>query len=122
VRYDAKRSSPFGWVVMMARSRAVDQLRRRTDSVTSELPERPVLSETSANVERDEVAGKIREALGHLPADQRGAINLAFYGGLTYEQVAAREQIPVGTAKTRIRLGLQKLRRLLNATEGNLSD
>jgi len=112
-RFDPTRSSPFGWVVMMARSRAVDRLRQKVASPTSEPTDRPVLSEAESALEREETAARIRRALALLPAEQRTAIDLAFYGGLTYEQVADRQAIPVGTAKTRIRLGMHRLRSLL---------
>jgi RNA polymerase sigma-70 factor (ECF subfamily) len=118
-RFDPERSSPFGWVIMMARSRAVDRLRQKAASPTSELPDRPVLPEAELTFERDEDASRIRRALDLLPAEQRTAIDLAFYGGLTYEEVAARQAIPLGTAKTRIRSGMHRLRRLLaDFTEG----
>jgi RNA polymerase sigma-70 factor, ECF subfamily len=118
-RFDPTRASPFGWVVMMARSRAVDRLRQKVASPTSEPFDRPVLPEAESAFERDETAARIRRALALLPAEQRAAIDLAFYGGLTYEQVADRQAIPLGTAKTRIRLGMHRLRRLLgDLTEG----
>jgi RNA polymerase sigma-70 factor (ECF subfamily) len=118
-RFDGKRSSPFGWVLMMARSRAMDRLRQRTASPTSEPPDRSVLPEAEISFERDETAARIRRALAQLPAEQRAAIDLAFYGGLTYEEVADRQAIPLGTAKTRIRLGMHRLRDLLgDLTEG----
>jgi RNA polymerase sigma-70 factor, ECF subfamily len=118
-RFDPARASPFGWVVMMARSRAVDRLRQKVASPTSEPFDRPVLPEAESAFERDEAAARIRRALALLPAEQRAAIDLAFYGGLTYEEVADRQAIPLGTAKTRIRLGMHRLRRLLgDLTEG----
>jgi RNA polymerase sigma-70 factor, ECF subfamily len=113
-RFDPARSSPFGWVVMIARSRAVDRLRQKAASPTSDPPDRSVLPEAESASERDETAARIRRALALLPAEQRAAIDLAFYGGLTYEEVADRQAIPVGTAKTRIRLGMHRLRSLLS--------
>ena len=121
-RFDASRSSPLGWLVMIARSRGLDRLRRHSVSTASELPDRPVLPEAVDAAERDESAAAVRHALGQLPADQRSAIELAFYGGLTYELVADRQGIPVGTAKTRIRLGMIKLRKLLEPMEGRPCD
>jgi len=121
-RFDPTRSSPFGWVVMIARSRAVDRLRQKAASPTSDPPDRPVPSDAESASERDETAARIRRALALLPQEQRAAIDLAFYGGLTYEEVAGRQAIPVGTAKTRIRLGMQRLRSLLSdLTEGTPS-
>jgi RNA polymerase sigma-70 factor, ECF subfamily len=118
-RFDSTRSSPLGWVVMIARSRAVDRLRQKGAIPTSDPLDRPVLSEAELAIERDESASRIRRALAMLPEEQRSAIDLAFYGGLTYEEVADRQAIPVGTAKTRIRLGMHRLRSLLSdMTEG----
>ncbi|HEX3151439.1 MAG TPA: sigma-70 family RNA polymerase sigma factor [Gemmataceae bacterium] len=117
-RFDAERSSPLGWLVMMSRSRALDRLRRQPVPTTSELPEQPVLPEAEAAVELAECQCAITGALAQLPADQQLAIQMAYFGGLTYEQVAERLAIPVGTAKTRIRLGMMKLRKLLEPMEG----
>lgn len=118
-RFDAARSTPQGWVVMMARSRALDYLRRKNPAPTSaETPDRPVYPEEFLRLEQDETATRVRHALNQLPAEQRMAIDLAFFGGLTYEQVAQQQQVPLGTAKTRIRLGMKRLRHLLGDAEG----
>ena len=60
--------------------------------------------------ERDQDSAEVREALGKLPEAQREAIVLAYWGGLTADQIAQRAQVPLGTAKSRIRLGLARLR------------
>jgi RNA polymerase sigma-70 factor, ECF subfamily len=116
-RFDPERSSPLGWLVMIARSRALDRLRRHPVPTTSELPDQPVIPEAEAAVEFQESQGAIVFALAQLPVEQQIAIQMAFFGGLTYEQVAERQGIPVGTAKTRIRLGMMKLRKLLEPME-----
>jgi RNA polymerase sigma-70 factor (ECF subfamily) len=121
-RYDSARSTPLGWLVMMARSRALDVLRRRPPILTSDPPDRPVVSDVDSRLERDESAAAAIRALGQLADDQRTAIQLAFFGGLTYEQVAERLGVPTGTAKTRIRLGLMKLRKALDPTDGPESE
>jgi len=120
-RFDPTRSSPFGWLVMLARSRAMDRLRRKAANPTSDPPDRPVLPDAESASERNEFAVRIRRALALLPAEQRAAIDLAFYGGLTYEEVADRQGIPVGTAKTRIRLGMHRLRNLLSDLTEDMS-
>jgi len=61
-------------------------------------------------VERREDDAEVRKALGKLPEAQREAIVLAYWGGLTADQIARREHVPLGTAKSRIRLGLARLR------------
>ena len=60
--------------------------------------------------ERDQERAEVREALGKLPEAQREAIVLAYWGGLTADQIARRAHVPLGTAKSRIRLGLARLR------------
>ena len=60
--------------------------------------------------ERDETGRTVRDALGQLPETQREALVLAYWGGLTADQIAKRVQVPLGTAKSRIRLGLARLR------------
>lgn len=108
-RFDPTRSTPLGWLVMMARSRAIDSGRRRPVPPTADPPDPAVPPQAAAAV---------RLALDQLPNDQQAAIELAFYGGLSYALVAERQGVPVGTAKTRIRQGMIKMRKLLGPTEG----
>jgi RNA polymerase sigma-70 factor (ECF subfamily) len=124
--YDAQRGSPMAWLVTMARSRAIDRLRsaatqtqRETDSIedmlTGDLPDRaPDPFEIRADQEQRELVAK---AMAELPAAQQEALELAFYGGLTHTQIAARLNQPVGTIKTRIKLGLDKLKAALRGPE-----
>ena len=72
-----------------------------------------VHSDPCGDLVRDEASTRVHSALAQLPDEQRGAIALAFFSGLTYEQVARAQAIPTGTAKTRIRRGMQRLRELL---------
>jgi RNA polymerase sigma-70 factor, ECF subfamily len=117
-RYNPDRSTALGWLVMMARSRALDRLRRRQFSSTSEVPDQPVLPQAGSVAGRDESAAAVRRALTELPCEQRAAIEPAFYGALTYQQVVDRQGVPVGTAKTRIWLGMINMRKLLKPMEG----
>lgn len=117
-RYDPERATPLGWLVTIARSRAIDYFRRRGVAAQSELPESSVDPEMLRVLEQSESSARARQALGRLPIEQRTAIELAFFAGLTYEQVAVSQGLPVGTAKTRIRAGLQRLRDLLQESEG----
>jgi RNA polymerase sigma-70 factor (ECF subfamily) len=115
--YDPARSSAFTWAVMVFRNKAIDRLRvrqRRERTVvkaagdTTRFPESDVRSaETPALHEQQRL---VRSALEQIPSDQKQAVELAFFGGLTHEQIAARLATPLGTIKARIRRGLLRLR------------
>jgi len=121
-RYDTSRGAVAAWLLMMARSRAIDRLRARrtrfegrTGEVTlEEMPDaQPSVASVMLN---DEQTRSVQRALGELPLMQRIAIELAYYEGLSHSEIAERLEQPLGTVKTRIRLGLLKLRDVL--TEG----
>ncbi len=104
-----------GWLARVARNRALDALRSRslrsTEELPAALPEDERLEELAfARIDAD----LMRRALATLPAEQRNAIELGFFGGLTHEAIAARTGDPLGTVKTRIRSGLLKLRAALD--------
>jgi RNA polymerase sigma-70 factor (ECF subfamily) len=99
---------------MLARSRALDLLRRRRPAPPAAPGEEPtVWPDLGGALERDEEGARLRTALEALPPEQRHALCLAFYDGLTHEQVAHAQGVPLGTAKTRIRLAMVRLRGLL---------
>jgi len=115
-RYDRTRGSVRTWTLGIVHNRAIDALRRRAvrdrgivheDGIEERLPARERTELEFAH--RDE-AREVRDALERLPAEQRRVIELAYYGGLTHQQIAAMLEQPVGTVKGRMRLGLQKLR------------
>jgi RNA polymerase sigma-70 factor (ECF subfamily) len=113
-QYDPARSDPRVWLLLIARSRALDHLRRRR--IPAGTPGDGALvceCDPAQLLEQLEAAQGLREALTRLPEEQRSAICLAFYGGLTHEEVARSQAVALGTVKTRIRLGMQRLRRLL---------
>jgi RNA polymerase sigma-70 factor (ECF subfamily) len=115
--YQAGRGAVRTWLLSITHHRAIDAVRRRAARVqTAPLEERTqfvggqdVWSDVSRSLTRDEV----RSALASLPAEQRESIELAYFGGLTYPEIAQRLNVPLGTVKSRLRLGLQKLRVLL---------
>jgi RNA polymerase sigma-70 factor, ECF subfamily len=113
-QYDARRATAAGWLLMMSRTRSIDRLRaRRTrpQTMAGDLPESADLAAgPEAGVIGAETAARLREALGGLPDPQRAAIELAYYGGLSHTDIAARLSLPLGTIKTRIRTGLLSLR------------
>lgn len=105
-RFDPARGSPEAWLCTMARTRALDRLRRRAARREASGDEAPNASEAP----RNEEALAVRKALDGLSADQRRALELAYYEGLTQSEIAARLGEPLGTIKTRMRLAMQKLR------------
>ena len=118
-RYDEGRSSPRGWILMLARSRALDRLRRRDASRRREeeagaealAATRPVGTE---RLEARERRDRVSSALDLLSPEQRRCIELAFFEGLTHTQIAERLEAPLGTVKSRILLGMNKLRQALS--------
>ncbi|MBV9106209.1 MAG: sigma-70 family RNA polymerase sigma factor [Verrucomicrobia bacterium] len=115
--YDPNRSSPFAWAVMITRNKAIDRLRVRQR--LEKLREK-VISEESFSQNKDESTANeptlrersaiVRSALQEIPQEQRQALELAFFEGLTHEQIAQRLGTPLGTVKARIRRGLLRLR------------
>ena len=120
-RYDEARATPRGWLLVIARSRALDRIRSRTSRqqrdrrATDEdlLLSGSVGAEGPARLEEEERSLRIRAALDELPSEQRRAIELAFFDGLTHNEVATALGAPLGTVKSRILLGMRKLRTVL---------
>jgi RNA polymerase sigma-70 factor (ECF subfamily) len=117
-RYDASRGPVAAWLLMMARSRSIDRLRARrarpevqSSDDAHAMDEMPGSSPDAASAMLDEEQARIvQRALRGLPVIQRTAIELAYYDGLSHREIAERLEEPLGTVKTRIRLGLLKLR------------
>ncbi len=119
-RFDPERGSARTWLMAMAHHRTVDALRRRRavlslpdeDLEPGRLPVAPdPWAEVATRLEHDEIAS----ALASLPAVQRRAIELAYYSGRTQVEIAAITRAPLGTVKSRVRLGLLNLRDLLDS-------
>jgi RNA polymerase sigma-70 factor (ECF subfamily) len=117
--YDPARAKVRTWIVSMARNRAIDVLRRigaRPEG--SSVPLSDVGHQLEANgvtpeeaVEKTLEAERVREALAELPPEQEHVITLAYFRGYTQSEIADTLNLPLGTVKTRIRLGMEKLRR-----------
>lgn len=122
-RYDISRGSVLGWLTTIARTRSLDTIRARgrrakmVDAAAVRLDEPAAMGEATPSpdraVEESERASAVTSALRLLPELQRRAIELAFFEGLTHQEVAERLREPLGTVKTRIRLGMLKLRDML---------
>jgi RNA polymerase sigma-70 factor (ECF subfamily) len=117
-KFDARRGGMGSYLRLMAHSRAVDLWRESRASGRAEDRLKIVVAHDAprADVQPDHLAlasadrSHVRDALGRLPDPQREALVLAYWGGLTADQIATRAGVPLGTAKSRIRLGLARLR------------
>ncbi|HJR05241.1 MAG TPA: sigma-70 family RNA polymerase sigma factor [Methylomirabilota bacterium] len=115
-QYDAGRGSPEAWLVMRAKTRAIDRLRsmRRRDRTFVAPVDESVARSSEEPAENPAVVAEdrtlVQTALAQLPEPQRRVIELAFFDGLTQSEIAARLGEPLGTVKTRARLGLERLR------------
>lgn len=108
--FDASRGSLAAWLAVIARHRSIDRLRQRrpeTDIEDCVIASGPDLADEA---ERVLVIEKVRGALAEMNPDQRSAMELAFFQGLTHSEIAEKTGEPLGTIKTRIRTGLQQLR------------
>jgi RNA polymerase sigma-70 factor, ECF subfamily len=118
-RYDAANGTVLGWIMIQARSRAIDRLRYETRKKRSQSEDLAPLAEVAADpgdvVELREQRAQLQAALAALTSDERQAIEMTFFGGLTHVEAAARLKQPLGTVKTRIRSALHKLRQRLAA-------
>ncbi|WP_454064811.1 sigma-70 family RNA polymerase sigma factor [Candidatus Nitrospira salsa] len=124
--FDQKRGKPIVWLTVLVRSRAIDRLRSNQKERTSKqsldtIEDAPA---TKANPEESTAYSEqrrvLQQALASLTSDQRKAIEMAYFGGLTHREIAAQIGEPLGTVKTRVRLGMVKLRNILGPLEKGL--
>lgn len=117
--YDAERGTPGSWLMTLAKTRAIDRFRSHYLERGRQVPldqaaelsgdaENP--EQYSAGLERQRL---VQEAMGSLSTEQRQAIALAYYWGLSQSEIADRLKLPLGTVKTRMRLGMIRLREVL---------
>jgi RNA polymerase sigma-70 factor (ECF subfamily) len=122
--YSPKAGKLLGWVVTLARRRAIDRLRRKQaycrakERYQEYLNEQPETSSAESHSSTDEVARAdlqhfLHRRLDVLPKHQREALELAFFAGMSHREIAAITHAPLGTVKTRLELGLQKLTQAL---------
>jgi RNA polymerase sigma-70 factor (ECF subfamily) len=122
-KYRAERGKFSSWLINISRHECIDELRRRRarpltqpgyEKLLSTLAsDDHLLPDTPAALER----ARVREALQKIPPQQRVVIELAFWEGMTHQEIALHCQSPLGTIKTRFRLGKQRLKLLLQKTE-----
>jgi RNA polymerase sigma-70 factor (ECF subfamily) len=117
--YDAANGTVLGWIMNQARSRAIDRLRFESRRKRTPGDDAQPLDEVAADprdvLELREQGEALRTALAALTPDERQAIEMTFFAGLSHVEAAARLNQPLGTIKTRIRSGLHKLRHMLAA-------
>lgn len=116
--YSREKGKPLGWLVTLARRRAIDRLRQRcayrraTDRFECECKvphQRDQLTDFDQNVFHDDLRELLSKMINALPVFQKQAIMLTFFQGMSQREIAAATQIPLGTIKTRIELGMRKL-------------
>ena len=123
-RYDPQRGSPQAWLIMRAKTRAIDRLRairRREKTFVAPVDDGVARADDPPGGDPGvaaETRGLVRSALDGLPEPQRRVVELAFFEGLTQAEIASRLGEPLGTIKTRARLALERLRSQLTR-EGN---
>ena len=123
--YDNKRGAPLAWLMTIARTRGIDRLRsgKHEHQHKESLDSIGEITATTASPEADTVTAErrqlVRSALDALSAEQREVIELAYFSGLSHSEIALKLGQPLGTVKTRTRLGMMKLRDMLRpALEG----
>jgi len=114
-RFDPDRGSALSWLMTIGHRKAVDRVRsaeaaRRRDTAYEARDQAAPFDQTSEDAHRNLDAQRVRRALDTLTETQRGALELAYFGGYTHREVATMLELPLGTAKTRIRDGLIRLR------------
>jgi RNA polymerase sigma-70 factor (ECF subfamily) len=125
-RYEPSRGSVRSWVLRVVHNRTIDAFRRELSSSSHDVSDEwiadavPARECTEDEVVRRSDARLVRSALDSLPGDQRQVIELAYFGGFSHTQIAAALNLPAGTVKGRMRLGLSKLRLALGEPAGVL--
>ncbi|WP_217915453.1 sigma-70 family RNA polymerase sigma factor [Miltoncostaea marina] len=122
-RYTPARGSVRTWLLAMVHHRGVDRLRslgaiaRRQEALQQAELRRDDAPDAAALGIGRAIAGSLRDELAALPRDQHEVLRLAYYGGFTHHEISEMLQLPLGTVKSRMRLGLERLRRGLGAAE-----
>ncbi len=114
--FDASRGNLAPWLAVIARNRAVDVLRKRRPQTEISETVVSVEPDLAGEADRGRAAEKVRAVLKEMPAQQRSALEMAYFEGYSHSEISEKTGEPLGTIKTRIRTGLMRLRRALEAT------
>jgi RNA polymerase sigma-70 factor, ECF subfamily len=116
-KFDATRGSVRGWTLSVVRNRAIDALRSKAGKAPkltfdddAILEARPAEERTEDEAMRHETATEVRGAISQLPGEQSKVIEMAYFGGFSQSEIAGMLNLPLGTVKGRMRLGLEKIR------------
>jgi RNA polymerase sigma-70 factor, ECF subfamily len=115
--YDPARGSPEAWLLTRARAQAIDRVRaghRRGETFAAPIDGGAIAAPAPPDAAASADRSLVLRALEQLPDAQRAVIELAYYGGLTQSEIAAQLCQPLGTVKTQLRLGLERLREVVN--------
>jgi RNA polymerase sigma-70 factor, ECF subfamily len=112
-QFDARRGSLPGWLAVIARNRAISRLRRKNPSEGEELGENSVVvpQNLETTVAQREMMMRVTAAVERLPEEQRKALELAYFEGMTHSEIARHTGDPLGTVKTRLRTAVETLKR-----------
>ena len=115
-QFDASRGSLPGWLLVIARNRAISRLRHRNPAAGDELVENTLAMPFNLEsvISQQQLLGRIKSVLADLPAEQRAAVELAYFEGLTHSEIAQRTGDPLGTVKTRLRSALETIKRAVH--------
>jgi RNA polymerase sigma-70 factor, ECF subfamily len=114
-RFDPQRGSLAGWLLVVARNRAISRLRRKSGK-GEELPENAVdlRVDLESSSSRNLLVEKVRRVLSGMPEGQRAAVEYAYFEGMSHSEIAQKTGEPLGTIKTRIRSAMETLKKVLN--------
>jgi RNA polymerase sigma-70 factor (ECF subfamily) len=117
-RFDPERGSLPGWLLVIARNRAISRLRRHNPAAGEEILENTVVMpcDLESNAAQQQLLTRVKGALESLPKEQRAAVELAYFEGMTHSEIAERTGDPLGTVKTRLRSAIETLKRNLQST------
>jgi len=113
--FDSNRGNLAAWLSVIARNRAIDNLRKRRPETDIDDIVVSVVPDLASDAERSRAMQKVRGTLGSMPENQRTALEMAYFEGLSHSEIAAKTGEPLGTIKTRIRTALLVLRKAFEA-------